>query len=665
MSNNSKSIVFAILAKDKAHCLPIYLKCLELQTWPKAKTHIYIRTNNNNDNTKLILEEWVKKITAENQYQSVYINTEDIAARVQAYKPHEWNNLRFVALAKIRQDSVSYAIDRGAHYFTADCDNFIIPITVENLVKTGLPAIGPLLTDSNWQTNIHHRATATGYFDLTNPHDIKIVSLNYQGLILVDVIHCTYLYRNEILKDILYNDGSGRYEYTIVADGLRKKGISQYVDNRIDYGRLCDADTKDGLVAKKWYHCFDFANPSITMVGTGMVEHPSFEISNHDFDVVLKNNLYPLKILFGPKNGLKRDVTKIVSHYFCLDNKTLIIPKGTNLVNVLGNCRNSVQKVLEFYIILSNCETKLIKSIDEILLETVQIAVFNFGTAHVFTKDTTIKLQTKGEKGKKKEQGAKAEEVEKETKKNQNNKTNCEEKTTKSFLNSYKNLMSKNLNLELTPRKPDPILDTQPLNQNHKQSRHPKRLSEVALVFTKMQLENKGSGPGSTPESTIEYRGYIERFLQEKNIHSVLDIGCGDWSFSQHINWGSCIYKGIDCVPSIVETNNKTYASKTVHFFEADIFSEPIKQKKYDLILLKDVLQHWPLSKILEMIPIFQSKARYLLVTNCCHQIEPIKETPIGTWQQLSGTMHPLSLFLPKQVLQFGSKETLLIYGTE
>src|SRR5262249_21251959 len=58
-----ENVTIAILAKDKAHTLPLYLTCLEKQTWPKEKTNLYIRTNNNNDNTVQILKEWVEKVS--------------------------------------------------------------------------------------------------------------------------------------------------------------------------------------------------------------------------------------------------------------------------------------------------------------------------------------------------------------------------------------------------------------------------------------------------------------------------------------------------------------------------------------------------------------------------------------------------------------------------
>ena len=43
------------------------------------------------------------------------------------------------------------------------------------------------------------------------------------------------------------------------------------------------------------------------------------------------------------------------------------------------------------------------------------------------------------------------------------------------------------------------------------------------------------SGSGSTLEITREYRAYVEDFIKKHNIESVVDAGCGDWSFSKAI----------------------------------------------------------------------------------------------------------------------------------
>lgn len=63
-------------------------------------------------------------------------------------------------------------------------------------------------------------------------------------------MHCTYLVRREVLDRVCYDDGSGRYEYVIFSDSLRKSGIPQYIDNRRIYGKLTFSDTAEDFAAK-------------------------------------------------------------------------------------------------------------------------------------------------------------------------------------------------------------------------------------------------------------------------------------------------------------------------------------------------------------------------------------------------------------------------------
>src|SRR5262245_12747243 len=61
------------------------------------------------------------------------------------------------------------------------------------------------------------------------------------------------------------------------------------------------------------------------------------------------------------------------------------------------------------------------------------------------------------------------------------------------------------------------------------------------------------SGSGSTLEITREYRSYVEDFMKKHTVKSVVDAGCGDWSFSSAINWGDASYLGIDIASDVIE----------------------------------------------------------------------------------------------------------------
>lgn len=233
-SLTNELVTIAILAKDKAHILPAYLKCLEAQTWPKNKTFIYIRTNNNNDNTREILREWVQN--NKNNYVEVYFDDSDTKEQVQKFEQHEWNWQRFKVLGKIRQDSMTWAFNHNSHYFVADCDNLIKQNTIESLVETGLPIVAPFLkANQGMYSNFHAAIDKNGY--LSNcPLYYQLYNQEIKGLTPVPVVHCTYLVRHEVIKSLYYDDNSYRYEYVIFSDSARKNNINQYFDTRELYG---------------------------------------------------------------------------------------------------------------------------------------------------------------------------------------------------------------------------------------------------------------------------------------------------------------------------------------------------------------------------------------------------------------------------------------------
>ncbi len=256
-------VTIAILAKDKAHTLPLYLSCLEQQTWPAEKSYLYIRTNNNNDNTVEILSNWVKKVG--DRYAGVFFDSSDVEIPVQNYKQHEWNSERFKVLGKIRQDSLDWAREKQSHYFVADCDNFIYPDTIEKMVETNLPIVAPFLRASppSLYSNFHAAIDENGYF-ANSPYYMAFLTGEIRGLIQQPVVHCTYLVRHEVADKITYDDESYRYEYVIFSDSARKHNIPQYLDNRKEYGWVTFAENSDDFATEPWIHEFEAKkNPEI------------------------------------------------------------------------------------------------------------------------------------------------------------------------------------------------------------------------------------------------------------------------------------------------------------------------------------------------------------------------------------------------------------------
>jgi hypothetical protein len=243
-------VTIAILAKDKAHILPLYLSCIENQTWPANKTYLYIRTNNNNDDTSHVLHQWVEK--NRERFAGIYFDDTDVPEQVQKYGQHEWNNERFKVLGKIRQASVEWAREHKSHYFVVDCDNVIKPHTLETLLNANLSIVAPLLRTGYTQySNYHAAIDSDGYYSDSSLY-YMLLNREIRGLIQVPVVHCTYLIRYEFLDKISYDDESCRYEYVIFSDSARKQNIPQYLDTRDLYGRISFAENMNQLNNEPW-----------------------------------------------------------------------------------------------------------------------------------------------------------------------------------------------------------------------------------------------------------------------------------------------------------------------------------------------------------------------------------------------------------------------------
>jgi len=237
-----ETVVVAILAKNKAAVLPLYLKCLLAQTLPKSQIHLYIRTNDNTDGTETMLRAFVKEHGA--TYASVFFDASSVSELLTTYKPHEWNVLRFQILGKLRQDSVEYAKAKGSHYFVADCDNFVVPTTLARMMEQkALGIVAPMLITKTAYSNFHYDVDGNGYLK-DHPHYLKVLTRQLMGCLAVAVVHCTYFVANHLLHCVSYDDKSARYEYVIFSDMLRKQKIPQYLDNRQYYGFLTFADTE-------------------------------------------------------------------------------------------------------------------------------------------------------------------------------------------------------------------------------------------------------------------------------------------------------------------------------------------------------------------------------------------------------------------------------------
>jgi hypothetical protein len=236
---DQKTVLLAILARNKSHTLPIFLKCIENLNYDKKQISLYINTNNNTDITQEILETWVKE--KGNLYKDVIFVKHDLNVTNLTTRPHEWTPERFKILAKIRNDSLEQAQKLKAdYYFVVDCDNFITSDVLKDLIKADKPIIAPMLRSlqhDNLYSNFFCEIDEAGYWG-HHPDYVDIVSYQKTGVFKVPVVHCTYLIQSKFLNQLNYIDGSDDYEFVIFSKKARENHIDQYIDNEKKYGYL-------------------------------------------------------------------------------------------------------------------------------------------------------------------------------------------------------------------------------------------------------------------------------------------------------------------------------------------------------------------------------------------------------------------------------------------
>jgi SAM-dependent methyltransferase len=167
-----------------------------------------------------------------------------------------------------------------------------------------------------------------------------------------------------------------------------------------------------------------------------------------------------------------------------------------------------------------------------------------------------------------------------------------------------------------------------------------------AEVFDHIYTNNLwkfGSGSGSTEANTRHYRWFLDSFLKTNHIKSVVDLGCGDWQFSQLMNWTGVDYLGVD-VSSVVLANTKTFARPGIEFRELDAVTDELPPA--DLLIAKDVLQHWSNAEIISFLPKLKTY-RMSLITNGFHpqgMTQLNHDIPPGNWRPVDLLIPPFNL---------------------
>jgi hypothetical protein len=167
-------------------------------------------------------------------------------------------------------------------------------------------------------------------------------------------------------------------------------------------------------------------------------------------------------------------------------------------------------------------------------------------------------------------------------------------------------------------------------------------------VFTKISnnrvLNNREYGKDNdcTQITTNQiYIEFLQNFLKTNNIKSVVDAGCGNFDFSQKIDWHGIHYIEYDVFKSIVKENCIKSSNKTYNFIHDDITT--IDLPSADLLLCKDVLQHLPNKDVIRFLKQC-SKFKHCLITNDIGSHKMNKNIKAGEYRPIDLTQKPFNI---------------------
>jgi SAM-dependent methyltransferase len=167
------------------------------------------------------------------------------------------------------------------------------------------------------------------------------------------------------------------------------------------------------------------------------------------------------------------------------------------------------------------------------------------------------------------------------------------------------------------------------------------------------------SGGGSTLGATMLWRMYLQRFMADNHVHSVVDAGCGDWEFSRVIDWTGIDYKGFDIVDDVIAEDKRRYEAPNIHFFQGNIVETDLPRA--DLLIVKHVLQHIPNADVAKFATQFH-KYKYVLVVDGVDSTSLSavnSDTRPGGYRELDLTAPPFGLRGTKVLTYLGDDSSM------
>jgi len=153
------------------------------------------------------------------------------------------------------------------------------------------------------------------------------------------------------------------------------------------------------------------------------------------------------------------------------------------------------------------------------------------------------------------------------------------------------------------------------------------------------------SGPGSTLESTETLRLMLPVIIKAVNATSILDAGCGDFTWMQDTELGVEKYIGVDIADFVINENNKKYANLNRSFYLKDVVKDPLPQA--DIIFCRDCLAHLSNEDIILALKNFKKSGAKYLLTSTYPKVTVNHDIASGNFRGINLRAYPFHFPIP------------------
>ncbi|MFI5420405.1 MAG: class I SAM-dependent methyltransferase [Nitrososphaerales archaeon] len=154
------------------------------------------------------------------------------------------------------------------------------------------------------------------------------------------------------------------------------------------------------------------------------------------------------------------------------------------------------------------------------------------------------------------------------------------------------------------------------------------------------------SGLGSEFENTEIVRKHIAVLLKSIDTRSLLDIGCGDFTWMKEVFY-PFNYIGVDIVPDLVQVNNSLYRSEQREFLVMDATHDSLPQA--DTILCREVLFHLSFRDIWSFVENIRHSCSSYLIATTDNNIKYNADILSGGFRMLNLQKSPFCFPIPVQ----------------